>query len=481
MASSSSIISSVLPATPVDLSCPSPSSASSLSVQNEVGKDDAAEPSPFEQETKQKSPFVDHVTSLTSILASALPATPADVSSSPSRSSPSSPSVQNAESKDDVVEPSPSEQETTQKSPIVDHVISLSSILISAPDLSSSPSSPSPPSPSVQNVEDCASEHETTSVLPATAPETSSFSSPSLPSTSIQNAGSKAQKEDQCLSAVSPTSVLDRDVLSMLDPFLDCGSRSLDDELPSKMAAPQEAESRKGEQSLLDHASWTESKGSVSEEQLPADQTSNQGRMPSKGEEVTHWNCQCAQCGTNPIVGPRSRCTVCSPVVDLCAVCDAMGSHPTAHLMFWFRVPVVPGPSQNARSRSRQFSLQTNRQDLIGQELVPKAEFFGDATLPDGSICTPGQVIQKQWALKNSGRSVWPERTRLVRVAGLVPRQVFEVQQAVPGEVVILTVEVVAPQEPQQCVGYFRLQAPDGRRFGPRVWFDFIVRPVLQN
>jgi next-to-BRCA1 protein 1 len=106
----------------------------------------------------------------------------------------------------------------------------------------------------------------------------------------------------------------------------------------------------------------------------------------------------------------------------------------------------------------------------------------GDASLPDGSIVAPGSLLNKQWALKNTGTAPWPLGTRIVQLTGLSSEvEMQKVPRASPGETVQIGVNVLAPMESQHFVGYFRLQAPQGKKFGPRFWFDFMVRPSISS
>lgn len=51
----------------------------------------------------------------------------------------------------------------------------------------------------------------------------------------------------------------------------------------------------------------------------------------------------------------------------------------------------------------------------------------------------------------------------------------FEVPVAAPGEYVCVIAEIMTPSAPGRCVSYFRLCAPNGMRFGHRLWADLNV------
>jgi next-to-BRCA1 protein 1 len=90
----------------------------------------------------------------------------------------------------------------------------------------------------------------------------------------------------------------------------------------------------------------------------------------------------------------------------------------------------------------------------------------------------PNQKFVKIWRMRNEGASVWEDNTCLVFVGGdtLSSSDAIVVPVNVqPGQEVDLSIDMVAPSKPGRYVGYYRLQVPDGTRFGQRVWVDVFV------
>jgi len=114
----------------------------------------------------------------------------------------------------------------------------------------------------------------------------------------------------------------------------------------------------------------------------------------------------------------------------------------------------------------------------------PRAEFVSDVTLADGLEVQAGETLRKVWSVKNIGNAPWPAGTKLVFVGGdLAPESDGRaedshgavVPHAGPGDVVHVAMDIVVPKEAGRFRATFRLQTPDGDRFGPRVWIDVRV------
>eukprot|EP01116_Phalansterium_solitarium_P017993 TRINITY_DN4597_c0_g1_i1.p1 TRINITY_DN4597_c0_g1~~TRINITY_DN4597_c0_g1_i1.p1 ORF type:complete len:410 (+),score=115.77 TRINITY_DN4597_c0_g1_i1:763-1992(+) len=105
------------------------------------------------------------------------------------------------------------------------------------------------------------------------------------------------------------------------------------------------------------------------------------------------------------------------------------------------------------------------------------ARFVADVTVPDGSIVAASARFTKVWRMRNESASNWPDGAALTFVGGdklglvdSVPAPSPPAQQDAD-----FAVEMVAPNLPGRYVSYWRLVAPDGTRFGQRVWLDIVV------
>lgn len=232
---------------------------------------------------------------------------------------------------------------------------------------------------------------------------------------------------------------------------------------------------------------------SVPEPQKPQASSTSSSSSSSASAGTIHRGITCDGCGQSPLTGVRYHCTMCvNPGgFDLCEQCETSGDkHPHTHVMLKMRRPAhirvgalrhfvehaTRGTGGAGRGSWRSAAPPVTEK--------PKATFISDVTLGDDVTVHAGETLRKVWSIQNSGRAPWPQPTRLVFVGGdLEPssaavsadRQCATVPFAGPGDVVHVSLDLVVPDEPGRFRSTFRLQAPDGTRFGPRVWISLVV------
>ncbi len=103
--------------------------------------------------------------------------------------------------------------------------------------------------------------------------------------------------------------------------------------------------------------------------------------------------------------------------------------------------------------------------------------FYEDVTIPDGTPIEAGASFEKVWRLINDGCLEWGSGTRLVFSGGdqMGGPDSVPVRLTPPNNLVDVGVPLMAPAEPGTYKGYWQLQAPDGSRFGPRVFVEIVV------
>jgi hypothetical protein len=103
--------------------------------------------------------------------------------------------------------------------------------------------------------------------------------------------------------------------------------------------------------------------------------------------------------------------------------------------------------------------------------------FVADVTVPDGSEFLPGQPIDKQWRVRNTGNCEWGPDYRLVLVSGnaLSGRGEIALYPARPDTEAILQMAMVAPQEPGPYSGRWQARDPAGKLFGDRIFITIQV------
>lgn len=106
------------------------------------------------------------------------------------------------------------------------------------------------------------------------------------------------------------------------------------------------------------------------------------------------------------------------------------------------------------------------------------AAYVADVTIPDDTLFDPGAAFTKVWRVRNSGTCVWEQGTQLIFIAGDPlggPTAVDVSQEVSPDANVDVSVDFVAPTSPGTYRSNWRLQAPDGTRFGTQVYVQIIV------
>jgi len=113
----------------------------------------------------------------------------------------------------------------------------------------------------------------------------------------------------------------------------------------------------------------------------------------------------------------------------------------------------------------------------LGSETKYNSRFVRDKEMPDGTVVAPGQKCTKIWLMKNTGSATWPRDCVLEWQSG----DKFEcthrvnVPEASVGEEVDVRMEFIAPINPGNYAGHYRMVLPNGVSFGNRVWVDFRV------
>ncbi len=108
--------------------------------------------------------------------------------------------------------------------------------------------------------------------------------------------------------------------------------------------------------------------------------------------------------------------------------------------------------------------------------------FIADLTIPDGTIAQPGEVIQKQWVVENSGTCNWDSRYRLKMIngseMGANTEQVLYPARA--GTQATLGIEFIAPAEPGSYGNAWQATDPNGVPFGDFISMQIVVQPVAE-
>lgn len=106
-------------------------------------------------------------------------------------------------------------------------------------------------------------------------------------------------------------------------------------------------------------------------------------------------------------------------------------------------------------------------------------EFVADITVPDYTAVKPGAPFTKTWRIKNVSSCDWGVGFVWISVGGDAmsdPGWAF-VPPTPKGETVDISIEMTAPTTPGTYQGLWRIQAPDGRKFGASPAYAIITVP----
>jgi len=134
--------------------------------------------------------------------------------------------------------------------------------------------------------------------------------------------------------------------------------------------------------------------------------------------------------------------------------------------------PIVPVNYQNAESFADTGRCQN------------KAEFIEDITCADATGMKGGQPFTKTWLLRNSGTCTWTKNYKLVftlgdKMGGTSPTPIG--REVMPGETIEISVDLVAPKNPDYYQGNWMLQDEEGILFGTGygknnfIWVSIVV------
>ena len=99
------------------------------------------------------------------------------------------------------------------------------------------------------------------------------------------------------------------------------------------------------------------------------------------------------------------------------------------------------------------------------------AAFVVDVTVPDDTVIGAGQVFNKIWRIRNSGKCAWGTGYQFVFVGGNAMSGVTRVAvpDTPPGATADLLVSMIAPTVPGSYAGQWRMRSPGGVLFGATV------------
>lgn len=103
--------------------------------------------------------------------------------------------------------------------------------------------------------------------------------------------------------------------------------------------------------------------------------------------------------------------------------------------------------------------------------------FMQDLTVPDGQHFLAGQPVIKTWQVRNDGSCAWGRGYSLRLVDGIamgaIDRQALP--EAVPGDVIPITIQFTAPQQAGTYRSAWKAHDQLGEPFGVQIYVEIIV------
>lgn len=112
-----------------------------------------------------------------------------------------------------------------------------------------------------------------------------------------------------------------------------------------------------------------------------------------------------------------------------------------------------------------------------------EALFVADVTVPDDTVLAAGESFEKTWRLQNAGTCTWGPDYSLVSAGGNAmsgPERLPLAQVVKPGELLEVSVRLVAPAAAGVYRSDWQLQSGDGYRFGSGGESPFYVQIVVE-
>jgi hypothetical protein len=122
-------------------------------------------------------------------------------------------------------------------------------------------------------------------------------------------------------------------------------------------------------------------------------------------------------------------------------------------------------------------STPSGRLPIAPPPCTDQLTFIDDLTIPDGSVVSPGEELDKRWQVENSGTCNWDERYRLRLIAGASLGSPSEqaLYPARSGTLVVIRILFTAPEEAGAYRSAWQAYGPAGEPFGDQIFIDIVV------
>ncbi|KAK6339611.1 hypothetical protein TWF718_009007 [Orbilia javanica] len=255
---------------------------------------------------------------------------------------------------------------------------------------------------------------------------------------------------------------------------------------------------------------------------------------PQYGPKTIHNGVRCdgPLCRDNMmyILGDRYKCAICDDL-DFCANCEAspLNTHNKTHPIIKMKTALqgitcstteanqtgtecLLGDARGVDTSSLKSTTNAATQVQTVADVEPSAEYLDEKKVPvehsepipvpvkeseplqaeylrdlisDGTVFTSGTTFEQAWTLTNTGTSAWPSGVTVRFVGGDHMFRHGSEESCIatvtnttvnPGETATFAVDLTAPfTSNRRVISYWRLTAPNGSRFGHKLWCDIEI------
>jgi ABC-type amino acid transport substrate-binding protein len=110
---------------------------------------------------------------------------------------------------------------------------------------------------------------------------------------------------------------------------------------------------------------------------------------------------------------------------------------------------------------------------------------FADNDMKSPPYVSPEKEFIKTWRVQNTGTCTWNPHYRLVYVSGNVEAAQMAGQPVnitgsiLPGQIIDLSVTLIAPLKLSKYQGFWQMENNNGLRFGPKIWVGISTQPDI--
>lgn len=162
---------------------------------------------------------------------------------------------------------------------------------------------------------------------------------------------------------------------------------------------------------------------------------------------------------------------------------DPSNSIPKDDLNLTAAAATVAAASQPTATKSSPPTQVPSPTNTPSSGLKDKAAFGGDVTIPDYTQIEAGKSFTKTWRIQNSGESTWTLDYSLVFKEGDQmggPDSIALVADVSPGDLIDISLELTAPDDPGTYAGFWMLQNADGEPFGADEDTEFTLFVIIR-